>query len=84
MRSALEVSSRAQTGASVKMMPPFGVSKLTDCDGECNETDSSLDFAKDCGYISVEEHSKLTALNTEVGKMLGSMLRSPEKFTPHI
>jgi len=25
------------------------VSKLTDCDGENNETDTSLDFAKDCG-----------------------------------
>jgi four helix bundle protein len=57
------------------------ISKLTDCDGECNETDSSLDFAKDCDYISVENHSELTALNAEVGKMLGSMLRTPEKFT---
>jgi four helix bundle protein len=25
------------------------VSKLTDCDGENSETDTSLDFAKDCG-----------------------------------
>jgi len=56
------------------------VSKLTDCDGECNETDSSLDFAKDCEYISLDTHDKLVALNTEVGRMLGSMLRSPEKF----
>jgi four helix bundle protein len=57
------------------------VSKLTDCDGECNETDSSLDFAKDCGYINTEKHSELTTLNIEVGKMLGPMLRTPEKFT---
>jgi four helix bundle protein len=28
------------------------VSKLSDCDGENNETDSSLDFAYSCGYIS--------------------------------
>src|SRR6266498_287161 len=32
------------------------VSKLTDCDGENSETDSSLDFAKDCEYISMECH----------------------------
>jgi len=32
------------------------VNKLTDCDGENSETDSSLDFAKDCSYISIEEH----------------------------
>ena len=36
------------------------VSKLTDCDGENSETDSSLDFAKDCEYITVEAH-ELTA-----------------------
>ena len=30
------------------------ISKLTDCDGENSETDTSLDFAKDCGYISTE------------------------------
>lgn len=58
------------------------ISKLTDCDGECNETDSSLDFAKDCGYITADKHAELTALNTEVAKMLGAMLQSPEKFYP--
>src|SRR6202795_3629239 len=37
------------------------VSKLTDSDGENGETDTSLDFAKDCGYLSVAEHQDLTA-----------------------
>jgi four helix bundle protein len=27
------------------------ISKLTDCDGENSETDSSLDFAKDCQFF---------------------------------
>src|SRR5216683_6374373 len=35
------------------------VSKLTDCDGENSETDSSLDFALACEYFSVEEHRDL-------------------------
>src|SRR3982751_2075746 len=35
------------------------VSKLTDCDGENSETDSSLDFALDCGYITDEQHATL-------------------------
>ena len=56
------------------------VAKLTDCDGECSETDTSLDFARDCGYITNEKHAELTALNNEVGKMLGAMLKAPEKF----
>jgi four helix bundle protein len=56
------------------------VSKLTDCDGENGETDTSLDFAKDCGYISPDEHKNLTDRCTEVGKMLGSMIRNPTPF----
>src|ERR1051326_5313425 len=32
------------------------VSKFTDCDAELNETGSSLDFARDCGYITIQEH----------------------------
>jgi four helix bundle protein len=56
------------------------ISKLTDCDGENSETDSSLDFAKDCGYISVEQHGRLTSLCQEIGGMLGSMINRPGPF----
>ena len=37
------------------------VSKLTDCDGENSETDSSLDFARDCGYITEARHMNWSA-----------------------
>ena len=61
------------------------VSKLTDCDGENSESDSSLDFAKDCGYITLEQHVELTSLCSEIGKMLGSMIRNPAPFlTPDL
>jgi four helix bundle protein len=56
------------------------VSKLSDCDGENSETDSSLDFARDCGYITAQQHTELTTLCEEVGKMLGSMINRPESF----
>jgi four helix bundle protein len=56
------------------------VSKLTDCDGENSETDSSLDFARDCGYITLKQHNELTGVNHEIGRMLGSMLKSPAGF----
>lgn len=56
------------------------LSKLTDCDGENSETDSSLDFARDCGYISIEEHKTLMAENREVGKMFGSMINKTDSF----
>lgn len=56
------------------------VSKLTDCDGENSETDTCLDFAKDCGYISQQEHKELTGECAEVGRMIGAMIGTPEKF----
>lgn len=56
------------------------ISKLTDCDGENSETDSSLDFAKDCQYITREQHNELTCLCEEIGKMLGTMIKSPSAF----
>jgi four helix bundle protein len=56
------------------------VSKLTDCDGENSETDSSLDFARDCHYIKDEEHCGLVERCVEVGRMLGSMIKDPTPF----
>ena len=56
------------------------ISKLTDCDGENSETDSSLDFARDCGYLGVEQHAEVALLCTEIGKMLGSMIKNPGPF----
>jgi four helix bundle protein len=56
------------------------VSKLTDCDGENSETDTSLDFARDCGYITAEQHAELVGLCQEIGKMLGSMIKNPGPF----
>lgn len=56
------------------------VSKLTDCDGENSETDTSLDFARDCGYIEGDQHATFTADCREIGKMLGAMIRDPGPF----
>jgi four helix bundle protein len=56
------------------------ISKLTDCDGENSETDSSLDFARDCGFLNLEEHRDLTGICDEVGRMLGSMIKNPRPF----
>lgn len=56
------------------------ISKLSDCDGENSETDTWLDYARDCGYITLDMHTELTNTGTEVGKMLGSMLSNPDPF----
>ena len=59
------------------------VSKLSDCDGENGETDSALDFAKDCGYITQSAHADLTGRGNEVGRMLGAMILKSEPFLMH-
>jgi len=59
------------------------ISKLTDCDGENGETDSSLDLARDCGYINKQEHRELAESCARTGRMLGSMISNPEKFLIH-
>ncbi len=56
------------------------LSKITDCDAENNETDSALDFARDCQYISPEEHANLVSVGREVGKLLGAIIKNPEKY----
>lgn len=56
------------------------VSKLTDCDGENSETESALDFASECGYITPEQHRELTASCGEIGRMLGGMIKKSDSF----
>src|SRR5438876_11721061 len=56
------------------------VSKLSDCDGENSETDSALDFANDCGYMSAEQHEELTSTCAEIGRMLGAMMKKSESL----
>jgi four helix bundle protein len=59
------------------------VSKLTDCLGENGETDSLLDYARDCQYLRLDSHEYLVSLNKEVGKMLTSMVNNPKQFLTH-
>jgi len=56
------------------------ISKLSDCDGENGETDSSVDFARDCQYISANEHELLTAKCADIGRMLGQMMKKSRLF----
>ncbi len=79
-RSSRSISMNLREAWAKRRYEAHFISKLTDCDGENSETDTSLDFAKDCSYISPEQHEELTGLCSEIGKMLGSMLRNPQPF----
>ena len=79
-RSSRSVAMNLREAWAKRRYEAHFISKLTDCDGENSETDTSLDFALDCEYITKARHSELTALNHEVGRMLGSMLNNPQKW----
>lgn len=55
-------------------------SKLTDADGENLETQTWLNFARDCGYLEDIVFEELTRTSEEVGRLLGGMLAKPEAF----
>jgi four helix bundle protein len=79
-RSSRSIRLNLREAWAKRRFPAHFVSRLTDCDGENSETDSSLDFAKDCNYISAAEHGELAAMCVEIGRMLGAMLRNPGPF----
>jgi four helix bundle protein len=79
-RSSRSVCSNLREAWAKRRYEAHFVSKLSDCDGENSETDTWLDYARDCGYITKEKHIELTREVIEVGKMLGSMLNNPVPF----
>jgi four helix bundle protein len=56
------------------------ISKLTDVDAENSETDTWLDFALECGYLNKKDHMRLTTQCSEVGSMIGAILKNPRSF----
>jgi four helix bundle protein len=79
-RSSRSVCLNLREAWSKRRSEAHFISKLTDCDGENSETDSSLDFAYDCRYISGEQHEQLASRCAEIGRMLGTMMKKAESF----
>ena len=79
-RSSRSVCANLREAWAKRRYDAHFISKLSDCDGECSETDTWLDYACDCGYISVEKHAELAAECASVGAMLGLMIRNPTPF----
>jgi len=79
-RSSRSVCSNLREAWAKRRYEAHFISKLTDVDGENSETDTWLNFARDCGYLSIADHDRLTERCRSVGKMLGSMLKNPGPF----
>jgi four helix bundle protein len=79
-RSSRSVAANIAEGYRKKLYPKMFVNKMADADGEATETQVWLDFSRDCGYLSSERQEQLTTRYEEVGRMLGGMISSPERF----
>ena len=79
-RSSRSVCANLRESWAKRRYEAHFISKLTDADGENSETNTWLDFAKDCGYLSDEEHKDLTIRCAEIGGMLGAMIQNPTPF----
>jgi four helix bundle protein len=55
---------------------------MSDADSENTETQVSLDFILECGYITNQEYQDLLNKSEEVGRILNNLVENPEKFIP--
>ena len=79
-RSSRSVAANIVEAFRKRRYPNMFVSKLADADSEAAETQVWIDFAHDCGYLSQKQYDEMIAGYEDVGRMLGSMMASPEKF----
>ena len=60
------------------------ISKLTDADGEQQETQHWIDTSLDCGYIDISKKRELIGRYKEIGRMLNGMIRKSSRFCGQI
>jgi four helix bundle protein len=79
-RSSRSVCANLREAWAKRRYEAHFINKLTDADGENSETDTWLDFGKDCHYLNGEKHRHLIEECQAVGAMLGSMIKDPSSF----
>jgi len=83
-RSSRSIGANIDEAWAKRRYPPHFLSKLTDSDGELQETFHWLDSAQACGYLVQTEYQELLTQSQLVGRKLGSMISHYESFClPH-
>jgi four helix bundle protein len=81
VRSSRSVCANLTEAWRKRKYEKYFMSKLTDCEGEAEETQLWLDFALSCGYINQETHKDLFEKYDHVISMLVRMMQNPDKWT---
>lgn len=79
-RSSRSVCTNIIEAYRKKIYPNHFRSKISDADAECSETIIWLRMSRDFEYIDEDAFNELIKDYMEVGRMLGGMVRHPEKF----
>ena len=79
-RSSRSVGANIAEAWAKRRYPAHFISKLTDSDGEIQETLHWLASAEACGYISPAESAHLQEQALLVGRQLGTMINRHKSF----
>ncbi len=79
-RSSRSVCVNIAEGYRKRMYPAHFISKITDANMENTETQTWLDFALACKYISEGIQVGLYKQSEETGRLLNHMINNPEKY----
>ncbi len=80
VRSSRSVSANISEGWSKRNYEQLFKQQLITSLGSNGETETWLDFAKDCGYINAETHNLLLKKNDVVGKKINKLHQNWKKF----
>jgi four helix bundle protein len=79
-RSSRSIGANIAEAWAKRRYPAHFLSKLTDSDGELQETLHWLETAKACEYMATEQAEELEQLASQIGRQLGSMINRHESF----
>lgn len=79
-RSSRSVGAQIAEAWAKRRYEKHFISKLTDADGEQQETQHWIETASDCAYLSDDESKALLQEYETLGKMIGAMISKSSMF----
>ena len=82
-RSSRSVGAQIAEAWAKRRYEKHFVSKLTDADGEQQETQHWIETAVDCGYLSNDQANDFLQKCQRIGRLLGGMIAKSDRFCSH-
>ncbi|MFY9308678.1 MAG: four helix bundle protein [Bacteroidia bacterium] len=79
-RSSRSVCTNLSEGFRKRLYPAHFITKVSDADMENSETQTWLQFALACKYISQNQYEAFSNTSEEVGRLLNHMINNPDKY----